>query len=190
MLRDFFILVAVLLAGALTGVVSARWAADHPTLAGAVRIGAWRAWPKAGVADALPHARLRHYLDGALPPSPGDRLELVADTDDQGRALSPRCVYRVRGPMPPVRFWFLALHARDADAPAHAFASLGAEDVIYEPDATVEIGVAAWPVPGNWLRAPRKGGIRLVLHLMGLSPLKRERLLKRPPFRIEREECS
>jgi len=190
MVREFLILLGVLLAGAVAGLFSARWAADSAVLAGAVRVGAWRAWPDAGKAGVLPHARLRHYLDGALPPSPGNRLELVADTDDDGRSLNAACAYVVRGKMPPVRFWSLALHSDAEGASARAFASVAAEDVLYEPDASLVIGVSRRPAPGNWLRAPKEGKLRLVLHLLGLSPLDRDKLLRKPPFAIERKECS
>ena len=190
MLRDFLILVLVLLAGALAGMASVHWAADSALLAGMARVGAWRAWPRAGMADTLPYARLHYRLLGTLPPSTGERLEMVALRDDEGRALDADCTYLLRGGMLPVRYWLLALHVEGEKAPPRAFASLGAEDVIYEPDAGLVIGIASRPVPGNWLRAPRHGALRLVLHLMGLSPLQREKILKTPPFRIERKKCS
>jgi hypothetical protein len=157
-------------------------------LSGAVQAGAWRAWPDAGVADALPYARLRYLQDAALPPSPVDRLELLADTDDEGRALSTDCSYVLAGRMLPVRYWILAAHAPDVSDMATS--TLQAADAIIGPDARLRIHVAHRLQPGNWLHLPKTGRIRLVLNLFGISPLEREKLLKTRPFAITREKCS
>ena len=188
MLREMLILVAVLLAGVVTGLLSARWAADHPALAGAVRAGPWQAWPDAGVADAMPHARLRYYLDDALPPSPVDRLELLAEADDEGDAFSAECAYELRGAMPLVRTWILSVHLPSEQG--RAVSELHAEDAIFEPDGSLRIRLGARPQAGNWLRLPRQGEVRLVLQLFGISPLQRERILKSPPFTIRRTGCA
>ncbi len=188
MIREALILLIVLLAGAATGLLTARWAADHPVLAGAVRAGAWQAWPDAGVADAMPHARLRYYLDGALPPSPVDRLELLAETDDGGAALSGECVYELHGIMPPVRTWILGLHLLAEQD--RAVSKLHAEDAVFEPDGALRIRLAIRRQPGNWLRLPQEGYVRLVLQLFGISPLERERILKSAPFTIRRMRCA
>ncbi len=188
MLREMLVLFIVLLAGAIAGVMSARWAADHPTLAGAARAGAWQAWPDAGVADAMPYARLRYYLDGALPPSPVDRLELLALRDDDGKALVSDCDYELQGRMLPVRSWIMSVHAVHG-GPASAL--LHAEDAVLEPDGSVRVRLGRQVQPGNWLALPPDDGrLRLVLHLFGISPLERERILKRAPFSIRRGKCA
>ncbi len=188
MLRELVILFTILAAGAMAGIYSARLAADMPALSGMVEAGAWRAWPDAGVADAMPYARLRYLADSALPPSPVDRLELVAETDDEGRALSSDCSYTLRGRMMPVRYWILAVHAPGAEN--RPVSSLQAADALHEPDATLVIRVSRRPQPGNWLRLPEDNDVRLVLNLFGISPLEREKILKTRPFTIRREGCS
>jgi len=187
--RELFILVIVLLSGAVAGLLSARWAADYPPLSGAVQAGPWRAWPDAGVSDAMPHARLRYYMDDALPPSPVDRLELLAETDDDGKAFSADCVYELKGRMLPVRTWVLSLH-QVGRADGVASAVLHAEDVIHQPGGTLLVRLARRAQAGNWLPLPDEGRIRLVLQLFGISPLERERILKSAPFTIHRTRCS
>ncbi len=188
--RELQILLLMLVTGALLGFFSARWAADHSVLSGAVRAGSWQAWPNAGVEDATPYARLRYYLDDALPPSPMDRLELLAEEDDEGNRLDTACAYELKGPMLPVRTWILGVHRLGEHAAATA--DLHAEQAIYEPDGTLLIHLAPRPWPGNWLPMPRQGNgrVRLVLQLFGISPLERERILKRNPFAIHRKRCS
>ena len=187
MLRELAIMIAALVLGALAGVWSARISADVPALAGVVQAGAWRAWPRAGVADALPYARLRHYLDEALPPSPADRLELVAQTDDAGRPLSAACTYRLTGRMLPVRYWILSVH--DPARRARPLAALQAADVVHRPDGGLHIVLAPRFQPGNWVQTPRQGTIRLVLHLFGVSPLQRDKVLASGLLRITRVDC-
>ncbi len=188
MLRELMILFAVLAAGVAAGIFSARLAADVPMLSGAVQAGAWKTWPDAGVADAMPYARLRYLEDAALPPSPVDRLELLAETDDEGRSLTTDCSYILSGRMLPVRYWILAVHVPDASHTATS--SLQAADAIHEPDSRLVIRVSRRPQPGNWLRLPENGRVRLVLNLFGVSPLEREKILKTEPFSIRREKCS
>ena len=187
MLRELAIMIAALVLGVLAGVWSARISADMPALAGMVEAGIWRAWPRAGVADALPYARLRHYLETALPPPPGDRLELVADTDGKGRPLSGNCIYRLSGRMLPVRHWILGVH--DARKRAKSLAALQATDAVYQPDGSLRIMLAPHFQSGNWLRTPKKASLRLVLHLFGISPLQREKILKSGLLRITRVDC-
>ena len=188
MLRELLILFSVLSAGVATGIFSARLAADMPMLSGTVQVGAWRAWPDAGVADAMPYARLRYLEDAALPPSPVDRLEMVAETDDEGRALSPDCSYVLSGSMLPVRYWILAVHSNAEHNVS--ISSLHAADAIPEADGKIVIRASNRPQPGNRLLLPRDGSMRLVLHLFGISPLERDKIMKAPPFRIQREGCS
>lgn len=187
LLRELAIPVVALIAGLFVGVWSARISADSTALAGVVHAGAWRAWPRAGVADAFPYARLRHYLDEALPPSPVDRLELVADTDDTGRPLSPQCIYRLTGRMLPVRYWILSVH--DPAARSRSLATLQAADAVYEPDGGLHIMLAPRIQPGNWLQTTHQGAMRLVMHLFGVNPLQREKVLASGLLRITRVEC-
>ena len=188
LLRELLVIVNILLMGLIIGLWSARMTADMPALAGTVQAGAWRAWPRAGVADALPYARLRHYLDEALPPSPGDRMELVTQTDDEGRPLSGRCIYNLSGPMLPVRNWILTVH--DPEKREHPLAALQAADALHQPDGSLRIMLASHFQSGNWLRTPRQNAFRLVLHLFGISSLQRKTLLESGLLRITRVECS
>ena len=187
LLRELAIVVVALVSGVFAGIWSARISADSTALAGVVHAGAWRAWPRAGVADALPYARLRHYLDATLPPSPMDRLELVADTDDEGHPLSARCIYRLTGHMLPVRYWILSVH--DPATRTRSLATLQAADVVYEPNGDLHIMLAPRIQPGNWLQTTHQGAMRLVMHLFGVNPLRREKVLASGLLRITRVDC-
>ena len=136
----------------------------------------------------MPYARLRYLEDAALPPSPVDRLELVAETDDEGVNLATGCSYTLTGRMLPVRYWMLAVHVPSASAVSYSV--LQAADAILEPDGRLIIRVSRRPKPGNWLRLPENGDVRLVLNLFGISPLERERMLKMQLFSIKREKCT
>ena len=188
MLRELLILLVIISIGAIAGFYTARLAADMPALSGAVQSGPWRVWPDAGVADAMPYARLRYYLDGALPPSPVDRLEVLAEEDDEGKALSTNCEYELRGRMLPVRHWMLAAHVQGDKT--MAFSVLQASDVIHGRNGEIVIRLSRQPVGGNWLHMPPRGPVRLVLHMLGISPLERERILSGRPFTISRGRCS
>ncbi len=177
-----------LLLGAMAGWLSARQAEHVRLLSGKVVNGAWQAWPSAGRADALPYARLHYQMRGQLPPSPFEQLEFTARHDDEGRRLRAECTYVLRGAAPVARLWLLGAHPLD-DTDAKA-SYLLASDTLTGADGSIEIRLARRMQSGNWLRLPRQGDFEIVLRLFGLSPLERERMLKRPPLRITREECS
>lgn len=187
MLRELAIMIVALVLGVFAGIWSARISADMPALAGMVQVGAWQGWPRAGMADALPYAHLRHYLDKALPPPPGDRLELVAETDDEGQSLSGGCIYRLDGPMLPVRYWILTVH--NPQQRGRPLAALQAADTVHEADGSLRIMLAPHFQPGNWLQTPRQETFRLVLHLFGISPLQRDKILESGLLRITRIDC-
>jgi hypothetical protein len=120
---------------------------------GALRIGAWTAFPKTGTQDADPYARAEIARTGRLPVALGDGLMFVAKTDDTGKRLDGRCEVTVAGVTPSARFWTLALYnSEGALVPnsinRYAFTS---QEIVRQGDGSFEIVVAPRANPGNWL---------------------------------------
>ena len=63
---------------------------------GAVTIGPWRVFAKAGSLEADPYTRAALARSGEIPLALGEGLKLVARVDSAGRPLDRRCRYRAR----------------------------------------------------------------------------------------------
>ena len=81
--------------------------ADPPF--GAVTIGPWRVFAKAGSLEADPYTRAALARSGEIPLALGEGLKLVARVDSAGRLLDRRCLYRVGTRTPAARYWTLSL---------------------------------------------------------------------------------
>jgi hypothetical protein len=120
---------------------------------GALRIGAWTAWPKTGTQDADPYARASIARTGRLPIALGDGLTFLAKTDDGGRLLDGRCDVTIVGVTPAARFWTLTLYDRKGELvpnsiDRYAFTS---QEIVRRGNGSFEIVVAPRANPGNWL---------------------------------------
>jgi hypothetical protein len=126
---------------------------------GALRLGAWTAWPKTGSPGIDPYARAEAARTGALPLALGDGIAFYATADDQGRALDGRCDVEIAGATPPARYWTLTLYDRDGRLVANAINRYGftSHELIRRQDGSFSIRVAPRARPGNWLPT---GGIR------------------------------
>ena len=132
---------------------------------GAVRAGAWKAWPKAGTEAADPYARAALARAGELPLELADGLAFIAMTDDAGKPLDGRCDIRLAGTVPQARFWTLTVTDPDGrliDNPAdrHGFTST---EVVWNRDGTLAVALGPRVRAGNWL--PTGARDRLVLTL-------------------------
>jgi hypothetical protein len=134
---------------------------------GAFTIGAWTAWPRTGTPDIDPYARAIYARSGELPVGAGDGIAFFATRDDDGHALDGRCDIVVSGVTPQARYWTLTLYDPDGGLAGNALNRYGfsSQELIRNPDASVEITVAPRARAGNWLPT---GGIErytLVLRL-------------------------
>jgi len=150
---------------AAVGLGATYFALTHNAAFGALRIGAWTAWPKTGTQDADPYARAEIARTGRLPVALGDGVTFLASTDDKGKRLDGRCDVQIVGVTPAARFWTLTLYNREGELVPnsinrYAFTS---QEIVRRGDGSFEIVVAPRANAGNWL--PTGGVERYTLAL-------------------------
>jgi len=151
--RLFFASCFTLMLAAAIG-LGATWLTLNRGVAfGALRVGAWTAWPKTGSVDIDPYARAIIARSGELPTGMGDGVAFYARTDDVGEPLDGRCSFAISGITPTARFWTLTLYdpqgrliANTVDR--HGFTSA---EIVRNADGRFTINVAPRARPGNWL---------------------------------------
>ncbi|MDP3408944.1 DUF1214 domain-containing protein [Bosea sp. (in: a-proteobacteria)] len=178
--------------GAGLGLTSAHYAVAGRPLLGMVEIGAWKTWPRSGGREIDPY--LRAYLARGvhLPLGAGEGLELIAEHDDQGRALDGRCRYLLSGLVPTTRGWTLSVTDGDGRAFRLPLDRSGFTDaeVLRDESGTLRIAAASWPQAGDWLPLPTSGRFQLRLRLYD-TPIATQAGETRPESlpRIERLDC-
>ena len=153
------------LVAALLGLGATWFALNRGTAFGAVRIGAWTAWPRSGSVDIDPYARAGIARSGELPIGLGDGIGFLARTDDAGRAFDGRCEVVLQGTTPAARFWTLTLYDPEGRLVANSANRYGftSQEIVRAADGTFEIIAAPRARAGNWL--PTGGAERYVLIL-------------------------
>ena len=153
------------LVAAVLGLGATRFALDRGTAFGAVRIGAWTAWPRTGSADIDPYARAGIARSGELPVGLGDGVAFVARRDETGRPFDGRCEVVLSGTTPPARFWTLTLYDPEGRLVANSANRYGftSQEIVRAADGRFEIVAAPRARPGNWL--PTGGAEHYVLVL-------------------------
>jgi hypothetical protein len=151
------------LVAAVLGLGGTYLALSQGTALGAVRIGAWTAFPKSGTTDIDPYARAVIARTGQLPVGSGDGVAFFARSDDNGRPLDGRCDVTVSGATPPARFWTLTLYDPDGRLIANSLNRYGftSQEIVRRSDGTFDIAIAPRARAGNWL--PTGGIDRYVL---------------------------
>jgi hypothetical protein len=154
-----------LLVAAVAGLGSTWFALTRGTAFGAVRIGAWTAWPRTGTVGIDPYARAAQARTGAVPVGAGDGVAFFARADDGGRLFDGRCDVAIKGTTPAARFWTLTLYDPDGRLVANGANRYGftSQEITRQADGEFEIVVAPRARPGNWL--PSGGIERYVLVL-------------------------
>lgn len=134
---------------------------------GALRIGAWTAWPKDGSQDIDPYAHASIVRDGVLPVGTGDGVAFYARSDDAGRNLDGRCVYEISGMTPSARYWTVSLYDAAGRLVTNALDRHGftSAEILRNVDGSFAIKVAPLARPGNWLPT---GGIERFLLVLRL----------------------
>jgi hypothetical protein len=150
------------------GIISTLSALNATVGFGAIRLGAWEAFPQAHTIDADPYAKSHRARAGALLYGTAEALAFSASVDDAGEKLLGSCRYRMTGATPPSRLW--TLYAADAsNRPLPLSAGLPAAynswTVLRNPDSSVMVDIAANAHSGNWLAVPPAGNFKLVLTL-------------------------
>ena len=166
-MRFFFGSCFTLLLAAVIGLGATWFTLTRGVAFGALRIGAWTAWPRSGSVDIDPYARATIARSGALPIGTGDGVAFYARTDDVGNAFDGRCTFAVSGITPAARYWTLTLYDPEGrlvpnNTDRHGFTSA---EIVRDNSGRFTINIAPRARPGNWLPT---GGIEqfvLVLRL-------------------------
>jgi hypothetical protein len=165
------LLIAVV--GLALGLWSARASLSDRFPIAVDKIGAWRVEARAGAANADPYTRARVERAGEVPLALGEGLRMTTRTDSDGRALDPRCVYKVGPRAPPARYWTLELVDGDGGPvanPAERYV-LRSSEILRAADGGFSIFISARAHAGNWLPigAPVRFGLALRLYDPALS---------------------
>ena len=138
---------------ALVGLGTTWLALTRGTAFGAVAIGAWTAFPKAGTRDIDPYARAAIARSGELPVGSGDGVAFLARRDDDGRPLDGRCDVLVSGTTPQARFWTLTLYDPQGRLIGNSIDRQGftSQEVVRRSDGSFDVTVAPRIRAGNWL---------------------------------------
>ncbi len=157
-------LFALVVAG-VVGLGATYFALTHNAAFGALRIGAWTAWPKTGTQDADPYAQAEIARTGRLPIALGDGVTFSASTDDKGKRLERRCDVEVAGITPAARFWTLTLYNREGQLVPNSINryDFTSQEIVRRGDGSFEIVIAPRANAGNWL--PTGGVERYTLAL-------------------------
>ncbi len=136
---------------------------------GAIRIGPWTAFPEAQMPDADPYAKSHRARAGRLLLGSAEGLTFTADTDQDGKRLSPSCTYEIAGKTPPARFW--TLYAGDATTEplipgAELPPAFNAWNVLRDSQGAFTVRISASAQPGNWLALKRGRPFEIVLTLL------------------------
>lgn len=187
-------LVAIALAIAFGGGIwSTLWALEATAGFGAIRLGAWEAFPDAQTANADPYAKSHRASAGALLYGSAEGLSFTAGVDETGAPLRAGCSYRIIGHTPPARLWTLyTLQGGRANRPQASDlpVALNSRSILRHGDGAFEITVAAEAQPGNWLAIPQEGRFRLRLTLLDTPAAGSSGLIDLSMPAIQNRGCS
>jgi hypothetical protein len=151
----------------LVGLGATYFALTRGAAFGALRIGAWTAWPKTGTSEADPYARANIARSGQLPIGLGDGVSFSAQADDGGKLFDGRCEVVLTGNTPTARFWTLTLYDTAGQLVANSVNRYGftSQEIVRRADGSFEIVVAPRASAGNWLPT---GGVERYLLILRL----------------------
>jgi hypothetical protein len=159
---------------------------------GAIRLGAWEAFPQAQTADADPYAKAHRANGGRLLLGSAEGLRFYAKVDDEGQPLSGNCTYTVSGQTPPTRLWTLFAEINGlpprVDSPRPM--AINSRSVLRRADGTFAISVSATAEPGNWLAVEGGRPFRLVLTLLDTPTAGSSGLIDLTMPKLERTGCG
>jgi hypothetical protein len=164
------LLVALSLAIAFGGgILFTLSALDASAGFGAIRLGAWQAFPALHTEAADPYAKSHRARAGRLLYGTAEGLEFNAGDDDAHDRLTANCNYRISGQTPPARLWTLFSVGPDgkplAPQPGRP-AAINSWIVLRNADSSFSVTVSREAVAGNWLALPPAGDFRLVMTLL------------------------
>jgi hypothetical protein len=162
--------IAVILSIAFGGGIFVTRAALEATVGfGAIRLGAFEAFPQAQTVDADPYAKSHRSKAGKLLFGSAEGLAFIARVDDAGNRLDPDCTYVISGQTPPARFWTLFatdLEDQPLDPGPDLPSGQNAWSVLRGKDGSFQVSVSRKAQPGNWIALAPDRPFKLVLNLL------------------------
>ncbi|KRB50151.1 hypothetical protein ASE04_16415 [Rhizobium sp. Root708] len=150
------------------GILVSLYALDATAGFGAIKLGAWEAFPQLQTEEADPYAKSHRARAGRLLYGSAEGLMFTAKVDDDGEPLNAGCSYRIVGQTPAARIWTL-FTADNGGSPASLQTglpgALNSWTVLRNADSTFAIDISPRARPGNWLAVPAAGTFQLVLTL-------------------------
>jgi hypothetical protein len=122
--------------------------------------GNWRVWDLASGASSNPYARAHFLFEGRVPPAQSLFQVYTNSRDDEGSRLRSSCIYKIAAKNLESRWWSLSVGPLDSPD-KETSAVVTSEDVVRNPDRTVSVSMAKYPVAGNWIRPAVDGNIVL-----------------------------
>lgn len=173
--------------GVIAGLASAFMATQMLGTTAVAQGSPWEIRDIASTSAVHPYTTAHYLLDGRLPPSAGQFVELTAQRDAQGNQVNASCDYLLTlaaGTAP--RWWSLSVFAGRL-TPERS--TLMNQSAIAEADGSIRIAVTRHPQPGNWIKAPVTGRYTL-LYMASENQGRPGAPLAPPPlFTIEKSGC-
>lgn len=175
------------------GILFTRYALDASAGFGAIRLGAWEAFPALHTADADPYAKSHRARAGRLLFGTAEGLEFTASDDDARTRLSAACRYKISGQTPPARLWTLFPVAPDGKplaAQEGRPTAINSWVVLRDSDSSFSITVSSDAAAGNWLALPPSGDFKLVLTLLDTPAAGSSGLIDLSMPKVEKIGCG
>jgi hypothetical protein len=176
------------------GIIFTMYALDVTSGFGAIRLGAWQAFPEMHTADADPYAKSHRARAGRLLYGTAEGLGFTATEDDDGQRLNAGCSYRISGQTPPARLWTLFIAGNDGepiDPPvAGRPVAINSWTALRNPDSSFVLFVSSGAQAGNWLALPAAGTFRLVWTLLDTPAAGNSGLIDLSMPKLEKIGCG
>ena len=162
------VLVLSLAAGAAAGVWSVDPTLDRLAARQQAQFGPWRVDMSLASQDAGPYTRAYTAREAIWAMSKEDAVYLLAQRDEEGRPLSPRCSYTISGPKPGALWWSLTAYqdGRFIENPEDRYSY--SASTIGDGHGRDRWGVTVGPArtgPDHLLTRPGGGELSLMLRL-------------------------
>lgn len=174
------------LCGVVGGWASALSFIDSVGSNAAGTAGTWRMWDLAAGTASNPYARAHFLMEGRVPPAQSLFQVYTNSLDDAGSTLLSGCVYRISANDLESRWWSLSvgpLNSEDKDSSA----AVTSDEVVRDPDGSLNVAMARYPVSGNWIRPAVEGNLTLQLVVSNADGLQEPGELNLPS--VKRVSC-
>lgn len=174
------------LCGVVGGWASALAFIDSVGSTPAGTAGTWRMWDLAAGTSSNPYARAHFLMEGRVPPAQSLFQVYTNALDDDGSTLLSGCVYKISAKELEARWWSLSVGPLNSDD-ADSSAAVTSDEVVRDPDGTLNVAMARYPVSGNWIRPAVDGTLTLQFVVSNTDGTQEPEDLKLPS--VKRVSC-